>query len=58
MRVSRTQKKPKTSAQAAPKTPAAGHARTKGIASFFIKMPVTYAPTPKYAAWPKDTSPV
>jgi len=24
-----------------------GHARTKGIASFFIKMPVTYAPTPK-----------
>jgi hypothetical protein len=41
MRVRRTQKKPKTSAHAAPKTPAAGHARTNGTASFFIKMPVT-----------------
>jgi len=58
MRVRRTQKKPKTRAHAAPTTPAAGHARRKGTASFFIKMPVTYAPTPKYAAWPKDTRPV
>jgi hypothetical protein len=58
MRVRRTQKKPKSSAHAAPNTPAAGHARTNGSASFFIKMPVTYAPTPKYAACPKETRPV
>jgi hypothetical protein len=38
--VSRTQKKPKTSAKTAATTPAAGKASTNGTASFFIRMPV------------------
>ena len=48
--MSRTQKKPKTIANSAATTPAAGNASRNDTLSFFIRMPVVYAPMPKYAA--------